>query len=953
MIEIKTIYTDVKKIENFDSSKYTGKIFIGIIEFVNEENYLCDVYVPIFQHRFDGLPIKFDYFGPRGFIGSIPEVGSQVLLQWPYGSENSPIILGYLTIDDNDKRFQLWRTNFPDTDDEFKTEYDLYLGAFSIDRKKRSKKLYSGDFLSESANGAFIYLSDSVVISNQRLNEIELRAADQTINQTSLNYHLYSAGIRKKQGLAIRNNEFGWLKSLGFKKTDYEKQLDILRQNHSIVLPDGTFHYLITINKADAENLSKTNPHNLDFLQTKDQTITKLPDKTTAPEFWGLDLQTQPSSSSELKDFAYVEDRLELTELHNSVLDIDDDLFDTEFPIIDEINPDEFGRKTRDKNLILIQNLGTLISNDINSEQYGRVLVPYLFSNPYSTKIEKNPYLTAKQYAEFSIENFKTEIEKIERRFSSVFHLSFPLNGNIEGKEHEIAQGGLKPPTTALSNKGASDGLKINLDSFIWGGQLTTQEDKYNLDPETDKALLPSYTRFDILKTGALIFNIAASDSSYGQLKGTLNNENFNVTGFGPSTGPGVSFTETHEDSSEKLGGWSIEGNIEGATKLILGRDNSRRISLALQTYGMIYGTIGNDLPELSSFNNPNEVGSNNSFNLKIEGKGRLFQGKNYKDGTSLEYRTDGRNFFHFGSSVGDIFATEYIKDGDSLAEKRDGKKIEEKPNGAFTKDFFNRKGGLINRTANTSVELATDGSIHIPFIGKELNSGRSLTIYTDGSIEIGSELEQIGANLDNGSSSDQDPTFNQSMRAFPSKAIQIRIGNPEKNGNSPLSKGKYKSGDSEKTYNREDPLTATIPSSDIKSDADKVRDNIKNNGVAFDLEIHGNVFTTIIGDEYKYIKGNVVEYVTGNKVEYIKGAKLTRIDGQNNKSKVEEVKNYSLKVSNNLNFDISRNIEIKGGTKTTIEGGGSQMVSQSGKIEIKSNFGGAVTVNGFQVLLG
>lgn len=954
---IKKIFSKQDVIPEFEQQKYKGQIFVGKVLFTNEENYTCDIFVQNYKHRFDGVSINSSYCGPRGFIGALPEFGSNVLLTWPLGDETYPYIISYYTADENDKRFQLNRFIHPDSTNNVKDDFDLYLGDYRIDRSKRSRKLYEGDILAESSKGAYLYLSDDLTLSNQRLNEIEIRSADQSIRLLSLNQNSYAAGIRETRGLVIRNNEFGWLKSLGFEQTKYETEIVKLRENHAAALPDGSFHYIVTENKADATNLTKDRPHTLDFLQTKGKVITDLPDTNGAPEFWGSDLRIQPSSSIEVKSFAYTEDRCELIEIHDGILDVNDDFFgfDADFPLTSEINPEQFFRKERSKNLFFIRNVGTLIGNDPNSENYGRVLIPNLFSHPYATKPQTVPLISAKDYAEFSFQEFEKQISTVERRQGSALHFSFPLNANVGTKITSLAVGGIKPPTESLNAQGVNDALQIGLDSFIWGFQLDTTEAKYNEDPDNaDQPFPASYTRFDFLKSGNLVFNIAASDETYGQLRGTGSNENFAVTGFGPNSGAGVSFTETNESNSEKLAGWSIEGNIEGATKLIMGRDLARRISLAFQTYGMLYGTIGNDLPAQTTTKNPNELGSNNSYNIKIEGKGRLFHGKNFKDGLSLESRFDGRVFYHIGSATGDVTAVEATKSGNVLAENRDGKEIKESPNGALTDHFFNRKGGLITRTGNTSLELATDGSIHIPYIGKETNSERSLTIYADGSIEIGHELEPIGANKNNPNANNVDPTFNQSLRTFTEKAIQIRIGSPSSNANSPIAKGREQSGGNVKTYDKEEPLNADIPGGKVKSPGQKVQNAIKNQGVAFNLEVYGNVFTTIKGNEYHYVEGDRFEYVAGSKVEVVKKDRYTLVDGSGSKSNVAEYKNYDLKISKNWKASVSKDIEFKANKIELTAGTGltSKLSAKSNNISVATSLS-KVEVNGIQVNLG
>jgi len=837
------------------------KLAIGRIVFVDEEQYLCDIYAESEAQTFTKVPLSFGYVGSRAMVGVMPEEGSQALLGWVDDEvDSSPRIITYIAQSlDKYNHFQPIATT--DGFDTFAQEEDLYIGNQPLIRTKRGRKLYPGDALVEASQGGSIYVSDDISLSNQRLNEIELRAADQSIRTNSLINTTRAAGYKAIKGLVVRNDEEAWLKSL--KKSDEEidpaqitTELNTLRKNHAMVLPDGKFQYIVTLNKANEDEASLENEATLDK-QQRDY-IGTLTAQDTPPGFWEAPVTSPATSAKEVPPLAFTENRLEMVELHNGIIDVDEDLLD--FDVENEEESPTF----------FVRNYGTLISNDPSSILYGRVLIDDLFLTPYSSHRRSDPYTTSDLYAEESyaeLTNLEAKLaakQIVEERYASTLHLSFPLNGTIVDRAADEVKGGINPPVFDIDSEGIEEALSWNIDSYYWGGQIKTTNLIYNPEQE------PSYTRFDILKTGNILFNIAASDSKYGELKasdseGITARKSPGYQGAGPLYGAGVSFADTTDNGPEKLQGWSIEGNVEGGSKLILGRDFSRRISLLLQTYGMIYGTIGSDFPAGES-NNPQAIGTNNSFNLKIEGKGRIIQGKNVKDHLSMEYRSDGRHFIHLGSA-GDGEDTYRVKvekgedsEGNEIIVEAGEEILYNDPNGSITNRMFNQPGGLVYRGGNTSLEFATDGAIIMPFIGKDNISHRSVTIFTEGSFELGNELEPIGENNPDNSqgAGDVDRTFGNSLCVYTKKGAKMRLGQPDALANTSLaSTGKYKdNNDRVQEYER-------LAQMDVAGNPF--------DEAALDLEIFGNVNIVVHGDEYRRNIGNVYWEVDGVFTQHVK----------------------------------------------------------------------------------
>jgi hypothetical protein len=156
------------------------------------------------QRAFVRLPAA--YSSLRGCIRGMPEVGSLVVCGWYRGQTHNwedPIILSYIDTNlDVLNDYRLLRTNkTPDTLSEI-NEIRQKIG-YNVIRGKR-RKIYPGEIQVESTQGAELYLDEDVYLSNSKLNEIEIRSADQSIRISTNQIYSISQAARTWQGMIVR-----------------------------------------------------------------------------------------------------------------------------------------------------------------------------------------------------------------------------------------------------------------------------------------------------------------------------------------------------------------------------------------------------------------------------------------------------------------------------------------------------------------------------------------------------------------------------------------------------------------------------------------------------------------------------------------------------------------------------------------------------------------------------
>jgi len=191
-----------------------GAFNIGRVTRVDYEKGWIDVEWMDGFGRGSLIPLPACYSSTRGIINGMPEIDSIVICGWIKRSqkEKIPIILGYLDTNiDFSNNYSLLRGNAPET----LKKIDLKEGmkntlanvkdkiAWDIKRSKR-RKIYPGEINIESSKGAELYLDDGVLLTNNKLNEIEILSADQSIRMTSNQLYTDTQAARKWQGMIIR-----------------------------------------------------------------------------------------------------------------------------------------------------------------------------------------------------------------------------------------------------------------------------------------------------------------------------------------------------------------------------------------------------------------------------------------------------------------------------------------------------------------------------------------------------------------------------------------------------------------------------------------------------------------------------------------------------------------------------------------------------------------------------
>jgi hypothetical protein len=146
------------------------------------------------------------YGSPRAGIRGMPEVGSVVICGWIRGQTynwEDPVILGYLDMDlSTFHKYALSRSGKTKDDlVEIKTIREK-IGYESLRQKRR--KIYPGEIQVESTQGSELYLDDDLYLSNSKLNEIEIRSADQSIRISANQLYSTTQAARTWQGMITR-----------------------------------------------------------------------------------------------------------------------------------------------------------------------------------------------------------------------------------------------------------------------------------------------------------------------------------------------------------------------------------------------------------------------------------------------------------------------------------------------------------------------------------------------------------------------------------------------------------------------------------------------------------------------------------------------------------------------------------------------------------------------------
>jgi len=150
------------------------------------------------------LPLPAAFRSVRGTINGMPEEGSIVVCGWTHQTNRleDMVILSYLDENvENANEFKLTRGKTSKNLDEISSIREKI--GYDIARSKR-RKIYSGEIQAESTQGAELYLDDNVYLSNNKLNEIEIVSADQSIRLVSMQQYSDTQATRTYNGMIVR-----------------------------------------------------------------------------------------------------------------------------------------------------------------------------------------------------------------------------------------------------------------------------------------------------------------------------------------------------------------------------------------------------------------------------------------------------------------------------------------------------------------------------------------------------------------------------------------------------------------------------------------------------------------------------------------------------------------------------------------------------------------------------
>ena len=174
-----------------------GHIFMGIIKRVNADSAKMDI-----QLMGDtdvvapDISIAFPYVGPAGFIGTLPEVGSMVVLaRTSYG-----LVPVSYTIPQ--REFALSYNMVEDFPSEFS---DPLQEPFRV-RPSVYRHLRPGDTRISSSQNAELFLNEDVELHDSKGSGLRIRSGDSAIMSTSQQNYMFSMGVWRSAGPIQRNS---------------------------------------------------------------------------------------------------------------------------------------------------------------------------------------------------------------------------------------------------------------------------------------------------------------------------------------------------------------------------------------------------------------------------------------------------------------------------------------------------------------------------------------------------------------------------------------------------------------------------------------------------------------------------------------------------------------------------------------------------------------------------
>jgi len=274
---------------------------------------------------YPNVPITAGYGSYRAFLGAMPQVGDWVIIGFAKGGGfNQPLIIQFIP-----RGYAQGIQN-----DMIGTNQVLIQAGLYQPIRFKMQKLYEGEIYGASKYGSEFLLDKNVSISNSKLNEIFIKAANQSINFNAVNLHQNLSGVRLQSGLIYRNALISHPLFQLFGNTRFPVHYD----------EDGVANYIPTY----AGPINADNPYGRNTIDTPSQGFTE--HRTEIKEMVYPIMGVTPFNSG-----------MDVDSLYTRNIDGSTDL-----PLI-------------------VQVLGTLVGNDPAGDdgqrQYGQILRPSIFGS--------------------------------------------------------------------------------------------------------------------------------------------------------------------------------------------------------------------------------------------------------------------------------------------------------------------------------------------------------------------------------------------------------------------------------------------------------------------------------------------------------------------------------------------------------------------------------------------
>jgi len=171
--------------------------FLAKVTQVNGERYTMDVITLDSAQVLTDIYWMPAYQGPMGYMGVMPEVGCLVVLL--NGSKGILIPISYFIPDAETALSYNLVERFPESVSDEANEHTRVMPS-------RIRKMRSGEGRLASAQGAEIFLDDSVEIENRAGNSVRLRAGDGSFITTTQQNYMFTNGVWRSAGPIQRNS---------------------------------------------------------------------------------------------------------------------------------------------------------------------------------------------------------------------------------------------------------------------------------------------------------------------------------------------------------------------------------------------------------------------------------------------------------------------------------------------------------------------------------------------------------------------------------------------------------------------------------------------------------------------------------------------------------------------------------------------------------------------------